>query len=109
MVAMPHRRSRCRSLSVVPPAEHWRLWLAAPGLVSDGMHDRVGGATARQFCAPASLNELTDGERALRDLAFPPIEPPFDSQRCNAIARNGTSIVICVVHCGSTIRQPIAT
>jgi hypothetical protein len=48
-----------------------------PSLVSDSIHDWLGPAAAA--LRPASTFELTDDERQLRDLAFPLIEPPYDS------------------------------
>ena len=34
---------------------------------------------------PISLNNLTEDERTLRDLAFPLIEPPYDRERWDAV------------------------
>jgi hypothetical protein len=56
-----------------------------PGLVSDDIHDWVGQDAAAHAGAPISLNNLTEDERTLRDLAFPLIEPPYDRQRWNAV------------------------
>ncbi len=57
-----------------------------PELVSDNIHDWVGReAIAGQRTAP-SRYELTDDERALRDLAYPLIEPPYDRQQWYSIA-----------------------
>jgi hypothetical protein len=46
-----------------------------PYLASDGMHDWVGpyatGSVASKF-------DLTDDERALRDLSYPLIEAPYE-------------------------------
>ena len=54
-----------------------------PTLVSDGMHDWVGpyatGSVPSKF-------ELTDDERALRDLAYPLIDPPYDRQQWYSVA-----------------------
>ena len=55
-----------------------------PTLVSDGMHDWVGpyASAARK----ASSFELTDDERALRDLGYPLIEAPYDRQQWYSVA-----------------------
>lgn len=54
-----------------------------PYLASDGMHDWVGpyatGSVASKF-------ELTDDERALRDLAYPLVDPPYDRQQWYSVA-----------------------
>jgi hypothetical protein len=52
-----------------------------PGLVSDDIHSWVGTTAALGNGAPISSFPLTDDERALRDLAYPLIEPPYDRQR----------------------------
>ncbi len=54
-------------------------------LVSDDIHAWVGQEAAARVGAPVSLNNLTDDERTLRDLAFPLIEPPYDRQRWDAV------------------------
>ena len=51
-----------------------------PSLVSDNVHDWMGPAAVAGRGTP-SIYELTDDERALRDLAYPLIEPPYDRQR----------------------------
>lgn len=56
-----------------------------PALVKDDIHDWVGKDAALNAGAPVSAYRLTDDERALRDLAFPLIEPPYDRQRWNAV------------------------
>lgn len=56
-----------------------------PSLVTDDIHDWVGREAATRADAPISAAHLTDDERALRDLAFPLIEPPYDRQRWNAV------------------------
>ena len=56
-----------------------------PGLVTDDIHDWVGEDAALHAGAPISTDILTDDERALRDLAFPLIEPPYDRQRWNSV------------------------
>jgi hypothetical protein len=58
-----------------------------PYLVRDSIHDWVGPAAIEGTGAIPSTFELTDDERALRDLAYPLIEPPYDRQRWNAIVR----------------------
>ena len=52
-----------------------------PGLVNDEVHSWVGTTAALGNGAPISSFPLTDDERALRDLAYPLIEPPYDRQR----------------------------
>lgn len=51
-------------------------------LVNDRIHDWVG----RDTVPTASTFEYTDDERALRDHAYPLIEPPYDRQRWFSIA-----------------------
>lgn len=54
-------------------------------LVTDDIHAWVGQEAAAKVGAPISLNNLTDEERTLRDLAFPLIEPPYDRRRWDAV------------------------
>jgi hypothetical protein len=54
-------------------------------LVADNIHAWVGQEAATRAGAPISLNNLSDDERTLRDLAFPLIEPPYDRIRWDAI------------------------
>ena len=54
-------------------------------LVSDDIHAWVGQEAAAHAGAPISVNNFTDDERALRDLAFPLIEPPYDRIRWDAV------------------------
>ena len=54
-------------------------------LVSDDIHAWVGQEAAAHAGAPISVNNLTDDERTLRDLAFPLIEPPYDRIRWDAV------------------------
>jgi len=56
-----------------------------PALVTDDIHAWVGRDAARGAGAPVSTNNLTDDERALRDFAFPLIEPPYDRQRWDEV------------------------
>lgn len=49
-----------------------------PMLVSDGIHDWMSPTATGK---PASLFELTDDERLLRDLGYPLIEPPYDRRQ----------------------------
>jgi hypothetical protein len=56
-----------------------------PHPVADGIHDWVGQEAAVKNGAPISAYNLTDDEHALRDLAFPLIEPPYDRQRWDAV------------------------
>jgi len=52
-----------------------------PSLASDQTHDWLGPRAASRVGVAPSAFELTDDERALRDLAFPLIQPPYDRQR----------------------------
>ena len=54
-------------------------------LVTDDIHAWVGEEAAASVGAPISADNLTDDERALRDLAFPLIEPPYDRIRWDAV------------------------
>jgi hypothetical protein len=54
-------------------------------LVSDDIHAWVGQQAALRVGAPTVYGNLTDDERALRDLAFPLIEPPYDRIRWDAV------------------------
>lgn len=54
-----------------------------PSFVNASVHDWVGRGPDR---VPPSVFEFTDDERALRDLAYPLIEPPFDRQRWYSVA-----------------------
>jgi hypothetical protein len=54
-------------------------------VVTDDIHAWVGQEAAARSGAPVSLNNLTDDERTLRDLAFPLIEVPYDRQRWDAV------------------------
>ena len=54
-------------------------------LVNDDIHAWVGQEAAAHAGGPVSVNNLTDDERTLRDLAFPLIEPPYDRQRWDAV------------------------
>jgi hypothetical protein len=56
-----------------------------PVLVTDGIHDWLG-QNAGGPKVPPSRFEYTDDERALRDLAYPLIEPPFDRQEWYQVA-----------------------
>lgn len=57
-----------------------------PTLVRDDIHDWVGRDNAAGRPISPSNFELTDDERALRDLAFPLIEPPYDRQKWYSVA-----------------------
>jgi hypothetical protein len=57
----------------------------APPLVNDDIHAWVGQEAAAHAGGPVSVNNLTDDERLLRDLAFPLIEPPYDRDRWDAV------------------------
>ena len=54
-------------------------------LLSDDIHAWVGQEAAAHAGGPVSVNNLTDDERTLRDLAFPLIEPSYDRQRWDAV------------------------
>lgn len=54
-----------------------------PSLVRDDIHDWIG---PNAFAGPASPFQLTDDERALRDLSYPLLEQPYNRQRWNSIA-----------------------
>jgi len=49
-----------------------------PSLVRDDIHDWIGRDAVTAQGAMPFRYELTDDERALRDLAYPLIEPPYD-------------------------------
>ena len=55
-------------------------------LVRDDIHDWIGrDNVAGKPISPSSF-QLTDDERALRDLAYPLIEPPYDRQQWYSVA-----------------------
>jgi len=56
-----------------------------PALVTDDIHAWVGQEAAARAGAPISLDNLTEEERTLRDLAFPLIEPPYDRPRWDSV------------------------
>jgi hypothetical protein len=56
-----------------------------PPVVADNIHAWVGQEAATHAGAPISLDNLTGDERALRDLAFPLIEPAYDRVRWDAV------------------------
>jgi len=58
-----------------------------PSLASDQTHDWLGPRAAANAGVAPSAFELTDDERALRDLAFPLIEPPYDRQKWDIVLR----------------------
>jgi hypothetical protein len=89
-------RDRCRRETKLPLAALVLLVLPACSsigdlgrlqqqYVTDDIHAWVGQEAAARVGAPISLNNLTDDERALRDLAFPLIEPPYDRIRWDAV------------------------
>jgi hypothetical protein len=57
-----------------------------PVLVTDGIHDWLGRDSGGPNRVPPSRFEYTDDERALRDFAYPLIEPPFDRQQWYSVA-----------------------
>ncbi len=89
--------ARCRQTTNLPPVAVLCLLLLAgcssigdfgrlqQAVVTDDIHGWVGQAAAAHAGAPISLDHLTEEERALRDLAFPLIEPPYDRQRWDAV------------------------
>ena len=56
-----------------------------PALVTDGIHDWIGCDRSANPVPPSKF-EYTDDERALRDNAYPLIEPPFDHQQWYSVA-----------------------
>lgn len=54
-----------------------------PSLVRDDIHDWVG---VNAFAGQPSQFEFTDDERALRDLAYPLIEQPYNRQKWHSVA-----------------------
>jgi hypothetical protein len=54
-------------------------------IVTDDIHAWVGREAASHAGGPISLDNLTEEERTLRNLAFPLIEPSYDRQRWDAI------------------------
>jgi len=54
-------------------------------LVTNGMHDWIGRGAPPAKAQPSKF-EYTDDERALRDNAYPLIEPPFDRQQWYSVA-----------------------
>jgi hypothetical protein len=54
-------------------------------LVTDGIHDWIGRDAPPAKSQPSSF-EYTDDERALRDNAYPLIEPPYDRQQWYSVA-----------------------
>ena len=55
-------------------------------LVTDGIHDWLGRDSPKSHPVPPSTFEYTDDERALRDNAYPLIEPPYDRQQWYSVA-----------------------
>jgi hypothetical protein len=91
-------RARCRRLNWPSPASAVLALVVLSGcsstgdfgrlnqaLVTDDIHAWVGEEAAVSAGAPISAYNLTDDERALRDLAFPLIEPPYDRDRWDAV------------------------
>jgi hypothetical protein len=91
-------RTRCRHLNGRSPASAILALAVLSGcsstgdfgrlnqaLVTDDIHAWVGEEAAVSAGAPISAYNLTDDERALRDLAFPLIEPPYDRDRWDAV------------------------
>lgn len=57
-----------------------------PSLVRDDMHDWIGRTAVSGRPGPASSFELTDDERALRDLAYPLLQPPHERGQWYSVA-----------------------
>ena len=57
-----------------------------PSLVRDDIHDWIGPAALAGTNSKPSSYGLTDAERALRDLAYPLIEPPYDRHQWYSVA-----------------------
>jgi hypothetical protein len=57
-----------------------------PTLVRDDIHDWVGRDAIMGQATSPSRYALTDDERALRDLAYPLIEPPYDRHQWYSVA-----------------------
>jgi hypothetical protein len=57
-----------------------------PSLVRDDIHDWIGSAAIAGINTSPSNYPLTDDERALRDLAYPLIQPAYDRHRWYSIA-----------------------
>ena len=57
-----------------------------PLLVRDDIHDWIGPAALAGSKSLPSSYQLTDDERALRDLAYPLIEPPYDRHQWYSVA-----------------------
>jgi len=55
-------------------------------LVTDGIHDWLGRDSLKSHPVPPSTFEYTDDERALRDNAYPLIEPSYDRQQWLSVA-----------------------
>ena len=56
-----------------------------PALTYPGIHDWLGRDNGKRPVEPSAF-EYTDDERALRDNAYPLIEPPMDRQRWYSVA-----------------------
>ena len=54
-------------------------------LVTNGIHDWIGRGAPPPKAEPSKF-EYTDDERALRDNAYPLIEPPYDRQQWYSVA-----------------------
>ena len=76
--------------------------------VTDDIHAWVGQEAAASAGLPISLNNLTDDERTLRDLAFPLIEPPYDRAALGRVLYEyGYRTPTSGATCGTTIAPPI--
>ena len=95
MLHLPRRQPRDRwsrhllafaAVSVLAGCANGDFQEVRPTLVSDSIHDWVGNdAIAGKRTFP-SRYELTDDERALRDLAYPLIQPPYDRHQWYSVA-----------------------
>jgi len=59
-----------------------------PSLITDDMHAWVGRDAVKEIGLPPSeFKRMTDDERALRDLAYAMIAPPYDRARWDSVFR----------------------
>jgi hypothetical protein len=73
------------ALTLLPGCASGNFGEVNPALVTPGIHDWIGRDTGKPPVPPSTF-EFTDDERALRDNAYPLIEPPFDRQRWYSVA-----------------------
>ena len=73
------------ALAVLAGCAEGDLGRIKSSLVTDDMHAWIGAEAVGSIGGRPSRYGLTDDERALRDLAYPLIEAPFDRQRWYSI------------------------